>query len=470
MAGTVHGRQAKKVTEQLSSQSDAATVRYPLSFTQQYFHSLDEGDANGAFGSRFTIVSALRITGHVDTGILQGALDDVVERHELLRTVVVRDATPPYQLVHPPCRVPLEIRDWPASGEARRVVAEELIIEGEKGSMSPRQVPVMRATFTRFDDRDSVLVLVVHHSASDAWSQGVVLRDLAAFYDARSSNRPVALPPVKQYREYAEWQKAGAAETGTARTYWREKLGSANVFALPNDRPRPEVYSRPFSMYNYFISTDEMAAVPQFALRMRSSVFMVVLAAFSVFAHEVTGQADPGIRAFTTGREEPAFRDTMGLFLNLVPFRTDISGCASFREIVLGTRDTCLDAYAHEVPITVIEQDLPDFNAPHDEAENSQFILGMFQSGAGGSALPIADGAREFFKQTASSETSDVPSGLVWSMELDSRGTLAGNVVYNLDEFDEAKVTGWVSDYNRILFTLVSEPDRDWRQLAHAVS
>jgi hypothetical protein len=114
--------------------------------------------------------------------------------------------------------VPLEVRDWPASGEARRALAEELLIEAEKGSMSARQVPVMRATFTRFDDRDAVLVLVVHHSASDAWSQGVILRDLAAFYDARASNRPAALPPVKQYREYAEWQKAGATETGAART------------------------------------------------------------------------------------------------------------------------------------------------------------------------------------------------------------------------------------------------------------
>src|ERR1700677_2238131 len=466
MAGTVHGGQAEKVTEQPSSQPEATTERYSLSFTQQYFHSLDEGDSNGAFGSRFTIVSALRIAGHVDTGILQGALDDVVERHELLRTVVVRDATPPYQQVHPPCRVPLEVRDWPASGEARRALAEELLIEAEKGSMSARQVPVMRATFTRFDDRDAVLVLVVHHSASDAWSQGVVLRDLAAFYDARAGNRPAALPSVKQYREYAEWQKAGATETGAARTYWREHLRGAHVFALPNDRPRPEVYSRPFSMYTYFLSADEIAGVSRLAQRMRSSTFMVVLAAFSVFSHEVTGQADPGIRAFTTGREEAAFRDTMGLFLNLVPFRTDIGGCANFREIVLRTRDTCLAAYAHEGSITIIEQDLPDFNAPHDEARNSQFILGMFQSGAGGDALPIADGAREFFKQTASSETSDVPSGLVWSMERDAKGTLAGNVVYNLDEFDEAKVTGWVWDFNRILSRLVSEPDRDWRQVA----
>jgi condensation enzyme len=455
------------MTQQPSSQPDVATGRYPLSFTQQYFHSLDEGDLNGAFGNRFTIVSGVRIAGHVDAGMLQGALDDVVERHELLRTVVVRDAEPPYQQVYPPCRVPLEVRDWPASERPRDLVAEELLVEAEKGTMPARQVPVLRAAFTRFDDTDSVLMLVVHHSASDAWSQNVVLRDLAAFYHARAHHHPVDLPPVRQYREYAEWQKAGAADTSDARAYWREKLRDAQVLTVPNDRPRPEVYSRPFSVYNYVVSAAETAAARRFAVETRSSMFMVLMAAFSVFSYEITGRADPAIRAFTTGRNEPAFQNTMGLFLNVVPFQTDISGCASFREIVASTRDTCIDAYAHEVPITVIEQDLPDFNAPHDDPKNSQFILGMYQGLSGGEALPIAGGGQLIFKGALpSSETSDIPSGMVWSMSIAGSGDLNGDVVYNLDEFDERKVTGWVSDYNRILPRLVSEPDREWRQLA----
>lgn len=459
------------MTQQPSSQPDVKAGQYPLSYTQEYFRSLDEGDLKGAFGNRFTIVSALRIAGHVDIETLQEALDDVVTRHELLRTVVVRDAQPPYQQVYPPCRVPLEVRDCPATERPRAEVAEELIIEAEQGTMTPREVPVIRATFTRFDDSDSVLVLTVHHSASDAWSQGVILRDLAAFYDARASHHPVELPPVKQYREYTEWQLAGAAETSEARQYWREKLRGARVFALPNDRPRPEAYSRPFSMYNYIVSADEMAAVSRFAQQMRSSLFMVLMAAFSVFSYEVTGQVDPGIRAFTTGRDEPTFQTTMGLFLNLVPFRTDISRCTTFREIVASTRETCIDAYAYEVPITVIEQDLPDFNAPHEEQKNSQCVLGMYQQAQGrGAPLPIAGGAMPVYKSTPSSETSDIPSGMSWSMEIGSSGDMVGNVVFNLDEWDEPRIADWVSHYNRILARLVREPDREWRLLAGVAS
>jgi non-ribosomal peptide synthetase component F len=242
------------------------------------------------------------------------------------------------------------------------------------------------------------------------------------------------------------------------------------VFALPNDRPRPEVYSRPFSGYNYFIGAQEMAAVPRFAQQMRSSNFMVLMAAFSVFSYEVTGRPDLAIRSFTTGRNEPAFQNTMGLFLSLVPFQTDISGSASFREIVARTRETCIDAYAHEVPITVIEQDLPEFNAPHEDPGNSQFILGMYQGQAGEAALPIAGGAELILKSSPSSETSDIPSGMVWDMSMTRTGELVGSITYNLDEFDEQRVTGWVTHFNQTMFRLVSEPDREWRQHAGIAS
>ena len=99
---------------------DHEAKQYPLSFTQEWFLTMDKGDHAGPFGDRYLIVVVLRITGHVDLAVLQGALDDVVARHELLRTLVVRDASPPYQMVLPPCQVPLEVRDLPASEPDRR--------------------------------------------------------------------------------------------------------------------------------------------------------------------------------------------------------------------------------------------------------------------------------------------------------------------------------------------------------------
>src|SRR5579859_7274089 len=121
-------------------------ARYPLSFTQEWFITLDQGDDGGTFGPRFMIVSAVRVTGHVDLAVLQDSLNDVVARHELLRTLVVRDADPPYQQVFPACQVPLEVRDLPpVTGKSRDIVVQELILEAEAGSISARQVPLMKA-------------------------------------------------------------------------------------------------------------------------------------------------------------------------------------------------------------------------------------------------------------------------------------------------------------------------------------
>ena len=110
---------------------------------------------------------------------------------------------------------------------------------------------------------------------------------------------------------------------------------------------------------------------------------------------------------------------------------------------------------------------LPGFNAAHDEPGNSQFILGMWQGQADDdSALPIAGGAEPIFKRTLPSyETSDIPTGCVWNMAVGSTGELAGNLSYNLDEFDEQTVIGWTREFNRILVALVSEPDRPWREV-----
>ena len=148
---------------------------------------MDKGDDGGPFGRRYVIVTPLRVTGPVDLAVLQGALDDVVTRHELLRTLVVRDAGPAYQLVCPPCQVPLEVRDIPpVTDKSRDMVIQELILEVQAGPISARQVPLLRALLCRFDDRDSALFLTVHHSVCDGWSIQVLLRDLGAFYAARA--------------------------------------------------------------------------------------------------------------------------------------------------------------------------------------------------------------------------------------------------------------------------------------------
>ncbi|HJZ28199.1 MAG TPA: condensation domain-containing protein, partial [Streptosporangiaceae bacterium] len=418
---------------------------------------------------RFLLVCAVRITGHVDLALLQGALDDVVARHELLRTLVVRDADPPYQEIYPPCQVPLEVKDLPsATGKSRDIVAQELIAEAEAGRISAQEVPTLRALLCRFDDRDSALVLTVHHSVSDGWSLQVILRDLGAFYAARRSGLPAKLSEVRQYREYAEWQKASAtstAEDGAPR-YWQDKLRGAREFTIPNDHGHLDSYSSPYSLYNDTIDADVMSAASALATRARSTTFTVLLSAFYVLAHNITGATDLAIRAFTAGRSEEQFQDTMGLFINVLPFRTDLADCTSFRDILIRAKETFVDALAHELPVTVIEQTFPDFVKSRENLRTSQFIISETPTQLGDVVFPIAEGAREVHQYLLEeSRHHDIPTGLVWGLTPTPDGGLCSGVLFNPDEFDESTVAGWAAGLRQILTSAVRDPDQDWKTL-----
>jgi hypothetical protein len=450
---------------------DQESTRYPLSFTQEWFITLDQGDDGGTFGPRFMQVCPARVTGHVDLAVLQGALDDVVARHELLRTLVVRDADPPYQMVLPPCRVPLEVRDLPpVTGKSRDLVVHELILEAEAGSISAREVPLMKVLLCKFDDHESVLLLTVHHSVSDNWSVQVIFRDLGALYTARRAGIAAVLPQMRQYREYAAWQRANATSTAEdgAPAYWQHKLDGAREFTMPNDHGHPDSYSRPYSQHVHDIEPEIMNAAAALATATRSTLFTVMLSAFYILAHKITGATDLAIRAFTAGRDELQFQNTMGLFLNCVPFRTDIADCTSFRDIVMATRETFIDAMAYELPVNVIEQTFPDFIKSREDLRTSQFIIANQQRQLGEDpTFAIAEGARwANDRMLQGSEVRDIPSGMVWNLAPQPSGELNGGVLFNLDEFDERTVAGWSAGLRRILAGAVREPDRDWRLLA----
>ena len=447
---------------------DQELNRYPLSFTQEWFVTMDKGDDGGPFGRRYVLVSALRITGPVDLAVLQGALDDVVVRHELLRTLVVRDADPPYQQVCPPCQVPLEVRDLPSVTD-RDMAIQELILEVQAGTISAREVPLLRALVCRFDDRDSVLFLTVHHAVSDGWSILVILRDLGAFYAARASGTPPKLAEMRQYREYVEWQRASAASTADdgALSYWAGKLHGAREFVIPNDHGRPEKYSRPYSLHVFTIDADTMADANALANATRGTLFMLMLSAIYVLANQITGATDLAVDAVTSGRNELAFHNTMGLFLNVLPFRTQIADCTSFRDIVLKTRGTFIDAMANELPASLLEQTFPDFIRSREDTRMSQFLISQPPSQHGEMNLPIAEGTKEIGAALLEEdESSDIPGGgTVWYLNTRADGALSGGVHFNLDEFEASTAEGWIVGFKRILASAVRDPDQDWRQL-----
>jgi condensation enzyme len=210
-----------------------------------------------------------------------------------------------------------------------------------------------------------------------------------------------------------------------------------------------------------------MAAAAALANAARGTLFMVVLSAIYILANRITGATDLTIDAVTTGRNELAFHNTMGLFLNVLPFRTEIAGCGSFRDVVLKTRETFIDAMAHELPAGLLEQTFPDYIRSREDTRMAQFLISDTTPQNGAMTLPIAEGAKgldERLPQDA--ETHDLPGGgTVWYLSMEPRGVLNGLVQFNLDEFEASTAQGWTAGLKQILASAVRDPDLDWRQL-----
>jgi non-ribosomal peptide synthetase component F len=296
----------------------------------------------------------------------------------------------------------------------------------------------------------------------------VIVRDLGAFYEARVNGTPPKLPPMRQYREYVEWQRASAASTDDgALSYWAAKLDGAREFVMPTDHGHPERYSRPYSMHAFSIDADTMAAAADLANATRGSLFMVIFSAIYVLANQITGATDLTVNAVTSGRNELAFHNTMGLFLNVLPFRTEIADCASFRDVVVKTRETFIDAMANELPAGLLEKTFPDYIKSREDTRMAQFLISDASSQDSEMTFPIAEGAKGIDERLLQdAETHDLPGGgTVWYLSVQPDGALHGSVQFNLDEFEASTAQGWAAGLKRILASAARDPDQDWRQL-----
>jgi condensation enzyme len=454
-----------------TDQPESALNRFPLSGTQQWLCGADLGDEAGAFGRLFTSEMAVRISGQVNVDALRCALDDVVRRHEMLRTIVVRDARPRYQQVYPPAPATLEVRDLPpVSEKPRDVRVQEIITGAGRRGMSVRDLPLLRAELNRFDDQDSVLVLTTHHTAADGWSINVVFRDLAACYRARVTGSPADLPDAPQYRDFVAWEQARSEgpDAGVVLEYWREKLSGARIFALPSDHPFSGAHTRPYSAYYFSIDPGVTAEIARLSTAMRSSIFMIMLAAFNVLTYEITGTTDPVIHTFTSGRNDLRTHNIVGPIANPLPLRTNFDGCVTFRDVVKCTRRTCLEAYSHQIPSTRIEPELPNLMAPLADPMLCKIVFSMPQRQIEDAELEFSDSSDyEVRKEVVQHESEgvDLARGSTWDMDLLASGELTGTVRFNLDNFNLDTVTGWASAYRRILSGGVLDPDGEWKKL-----
>jgi hypothetical protein len=439
--------------------------RIPLSFSQEFMCMFDQGDGQGPFGPRYHIVYGWRLHGAVDTEVLRGALDDVVARNEILRTTLARGEEPRYQVVHPPSSPGLDVRDLSGTAPAdRERRAEDLLIEIEATEYSFAELPLLRSVLGRFDEQDAVLVLIAQHAAVDGWSMQLIIKELAECYAARREGRAPDLPEVRQFREYAEWERSSTSAEALekARAYWQKTLAGANIIANKSDFTRTAALPKNSSVERYLVDPDVAAATLELARATRSSPFMVLLAAYKVLLSEMTGETDITVTTIMSGRGQARFEETIGSFFNFVPLRTDLAGATSFREVVERTRKTCIGAFSHVVPFATIMADAPELAGSFFADDAQVFAFQVFQFPFVMAAQRVGElEYSEIRRRTKGAEVStDVPDGALWTLDIDpAGGEMIGQLQFNSNRFDASTIRGTVAQFQQVLKQTVSTPD-----------
>jgi condensation enzyme len=405
-------------------------------------------------------VHGWRVRGPLDVPTLEAALADVVERHETLRTEIVRDAAGLHQRVH--AAAPPELLRHDLSGvhpDDRDRRAEELLVEVESGALGIDQVPHLRAVLGRFDEADWLLVLVTHHSATDGWSVRVTIRDLAECYAARREGRAPRLPAKEPYAAFASWQRSVDVESSSR--YWRDTLQGAQVFVLPTDFPRSAGREPVTAVYRFHLPAEVVGPALKLARTTRSSPFMVLLAALYVLIARRTGRTDLTMPTFTPGRPPGRFEDTVGSFFNFMPLRVDLTGCGTFREVLASTRATCLDAYSHDIPTMHIFAQAPALMQPAmaDGAAPVVFQAFPFPYVLDGTAVGDLEYTELRRRLVSQPVGSDVPDGGLWTFNIDPVGDVVGSMQYRSNLFTESTVARLVDDYHAVLRAVVADPD-----------
>lgn len=444
------------------SPPEALDAPIPLSANLELLCLFDKGDHEGAFGPRHLVALGWRVRGALDLPTLQGALDDVVARHEVLRTTIVRSGESAHQRVNPPSSPRLDVVELPPSDLSRDEQVDAFINEVEAGSLSVAELPHLRAVVGRFDDQDAVVVLVTHHTASDGWSLHVIMRDLAFFYRARRGLGDTQPPPMRQYRDFALWQQGALADPGadTARSYWKNKLTGSQILDIRADRRLDPDVAGLYSVHRFLIEESVTASVLGLARAVGCSPFMVLLSAFQVLLHQMTGVTDMVAPILTSGRKDPSFNDTVGPFFNMVPLRTDLTGCGSFAELVRRIKDTCLEAYEHELPFGHIVAQAPEIMGPYARDDGAVCAFQVLQFPAMTEAETVGDLEYEEVRVREMSfpTTSDIPNGVLWGLDILPGGPIAGTMRFNSLQFDPSTMHEMVESFLRILRKALADP------------
>jgi amino acid adenylation domain-containing protein/non-ribosomal peptide synthase protein (TIGR01720 family) len=427
----------------------------PLSFAQQRLWFLDQMEPESPI---YNIPAAVRLKGTLNVIALEKGLNELIRRHESLRTTFSTVAGRAVQEIHPAYNLKLPVVDLTHLPEAEREnEAMRLAHEEVRRSFDLAKGPLLRLQLLRLGEEDHVLVVSMHHIISDGWSVGVLIRELTALYDAFLADRPSPLPDLPiQYADFAYWQRhwLEGEEMERQLAYWKEQLGdSPPVLELPTDRPRPATQTFRGARTSFELPVELFKKLRDLSQQEDATLFMTLMAAYMTLLYRYSRQEDLCVGTPVANRSRAETESIIGFFVNTLVIRGDLSGAPSFRELLRRIRKVSLEAFAHQdVPF----EKIVDALQPERDLSHSPLFQVML------------------VHQKSSTQTLQVPGLTLQPLQLDT-GTakfdltltvveegerLRGEFEYNTDLFEATTIERMVTHFRLLLESVVEDPAR----------
>ncbi|HET7462017.1 MAG TPA: amino acid adenylation domain-containing protein, partial [Longimicrobium sp.] len=433
----------------------------PLSFAQQRLWFIDRLEPGS---STYNLPLAVRTRVRLDAGALERALAEVVRRHEALRTVFATVDGEPVQVIGP-AAFRLDHLDLSPLAAAEREGAVQRIAADEAARPFDLAAgPVIRGTLLRLADDDHVLLLTLHHVTGDAWSTGVLEREVSTLYAAYAAGgeSPLAELPV-QYADYAAWQRAWMqGEVLDAQlAYWRGRLaGAPPLLELPLDRPRPPAQDPRGASVPIALPAGVGDALRALSRREGTTLYMTLLAAFQLLLGRFADTDDVTVGSPIAGRTRLETEGLIGFFVNTLVLRGDLSGAPTFRAFLAQVRETVLEAHAHQdLPFEKLVEELDvERSSAHTPLFQASFqLLAADPAPAGGEGGALA-------WEPLGAEHPSVKYDLMLGFH-DDGAALAGSLSYRAELFDGATAQRMADGLALLLAAAVADPDRPCGEL-----
>jgi amino acid adenylation domain-containing protein len=438
----------------LVRERDLEPKTFPLSYAQERLWFLDRL-APGT--PCYNTSVAVYVDQPLDLAVMERALNEMIRRHGALRTNFKEVAGAPVQVVAARLTLPLQVIDIPPLPDAeRQAEVLRLATEEARRPYNLAADPLLRVTVLRLDEQHSVFLLGMHHIIADGWSMSVFARELIALCTAFSLGLPSPLPEVRvQYADFAVWQRnwlQGDVLDSQLR-YWKKQLANLPALELPTDHPRPAVPGFGGATREFLLPASLGTALTTLAREEGATLFMTLLAGFTVLLHRYSSQDDVVVGAPIANRERTEIEGMIGFFVNMLPMRANLAGNPSFRELLRRVRDMAVDAYAHQsIPFEkVVEAVQPE----RDLSRNPLFqvTFQLFKSPDSGAGQDLS-----------APRVVPVDSGIaIFDIAFDSYETaegIRGQFQYSTDLFDATTIARMVDHLQVLLDNIAADPDR----------